>query len=95
MSGQRWAKVGLTALASAIAILAALIVVAVGCVQSNQTSPTVSSSPAEPRQPTAVILQKAPAIPTMVPPVAGLVTNGVTKGSPDAKVVLTEWSDFQ
>ena len=36
-----------------------------------------------------------PAMPTLMPAVAGLPTNGTTKGDPNAKVTLTEYTDFQ
>ena len=36
-----------------------------------------------------------PVIPTVIAAVLGLPVNGLTKGSPDAKVTLTEYSDFQ
>src|SRR3990172_8834228 len=39
--------------------------------------------------------QPAVAIPTALPPVVGLITEGLTKGSPQAKVTITEYSDFQ
>ena len=36
-----------------------------------------------------------PAMPTLMPAVAGLPTDGTTKGYPNAKVTLTEYTDFQ
>jgi protein-disulfide isomerase len=38
---------------------------------------------------------QVPAIPTLMPPVAGIAVDGASKGSPQAKVTITEYSDFQ
>jgi len=38
---------------------------------------------------------RIPTIPTLVPPVAGLAVNGTSKGAPQARVTITEYSDFQ
>ena len=51
--------------------------------------PALKANPAPAAQPAA------PAIPTLMPPVAGLVMDGTTKGPADAKVTITEYSDFQ
>ena len=45
--------------------------------------------------PTAGPKPAAPAIPTVIPPVAGIPTSDTTKGVASAKVTLTEYSDFQ
>lgn len=42
-----------------------------------------------------VVLLNAMQSPSSVPPVAGLITESGAKGSPDAKVTITEFSDFQ
>jgi protein-disulfide isomerase len=52
-------------------------------VQAKPTSGGATVTP-KPAQPT----------PTIIPPVAGLVTEGATKGAATAKVTITEYSDY-
>ena len=63
-------------------------------VSALQKQVVALSTAVVPRQAEAAAA-KAPAIPTLVPPVGGIAVDGTSRGSPQARLTLTEYSDYQ